>query len=266
MTEHTFGLILTIIMGFGWGSFATMATYRIPRGMPWIGDQPRCFECKHELNIIDYFSLLSYFLLKGKCRHCGVSYECSFSYFITEFAITFLFILTYLEYGFGDLFVLITLLIVAGVILGTVDAEHKKIPAKILVSTMMIGLVYRTFIDQTFYGALYGCISGAVIGVAIRYVYFFIKGQKTIGCDFTKWQHEDRFIGPGFDYVKMLAICGIFLPIHQLLVFTLVCGGLAIIWQLVNPKSLRLGSIMVTGLMFMVIYPQIGDYLLGLLQ
>ena len=36
----------------------------------------------------------------------------------------------YLKYGFGDLFVLVTLLIVGGVILTVVDAENKKIPSR----------------------------------------------------------------------------------------------------------------------------------------
>ena len=261
MTLDTFGLIITIIMGFGWGSFATMATYRIPRGMPWIGDQPRCFSCKHELNLIDYFSLFSYLILRGRCRHCGVKYECSLSYFITEFGITIFFVLCYIKYGFSDLFVLLTLLVVAALILAIVDAEHKKIPAKILVSTMMIALVYRTFVDQTFYGALYGAILGAVLGVSIRFLYFFLIGKKEIGFDYTKWQHEDRFIGPGFDYVKLLAVSGIFLPMHQLIIFTIICGFIAFIWRLISVNSLRLGSIMAVALMFMIIYPELGDFI-----
>lgn len=246
------GLIITIIMGFGWGSFATMATYRIPRGMPWIGDKPRCFTCKAELNLLDYFSIFSYFILRGKCRHCGVKYECSFSYFVTEFAITALFVMCYVKYGFSDLFVLLTLLVVAGVILGIVDAENKFIPSKILISTLIIGLVYRTFVDQTFYGALYSGISGGVLGLAIRHIYFIRKPE--IASDYTKWQHEDRFAGVGFDYVKLLAVCGVFLPLHHLFIFILAAGSVVSLWRLVHKNSLRIGSIMISVLMLMVIY------------
>lgn len=254
--ETIIGLIITIIMGFGWGSFATMATYRIPRGMPWIGDKPRCFMCKHELTIADYFSVFSYFLLKGKCRYCGGKYECNFSYFITEFAITFFFVLCYLKYGFSDLFVLLTLLVVAAVILAVVDAEHKKIPAKILISIMAIGLVYRTFVDATFYGALYGAIAGGIVGLAIRHEYFVLKGQPKIATDYTKWQHEDRFSGPGFDYVKLLAIAGIFLPFSHLALFGAVAGSVILLWQLIHPATLRIGSVMAFTLTVMVIYPE----------
>jgi len=255
--EHIIGLVITIIMGFGWGSFATMATYRIPRGMPWIGDKPRCFNCKAELNILDYFSVFSYLILRGRCRHCKKKYECSFSYFVTEFVITFFFCLCYFKYGFGDLFVLLTLLVVAATILGVVDAENKRIPAKILISTLMIGLVYRTFIDQTFYGALYGGITGGVVGLAIRHVYFSLKGEPQIARDYTKWQHEDRFVGPGFDYVKLLAIVGIYLPLVHLGAFLIIAGTIILLWRIISPRTLRIGSIMITIMTVMVIYADV---------
>ncbi len=249
-----FGIFLTVIMGFGWGSFATMAIYRIPRSMPWIGDKPRCFMCKHELNLIDYFSIVSYFVWRGTCRYCKGKYECSIGYLFTELFITLGFVLCYMKYNFGDMFVLLTSLIVACTILAVVDAEHKKIPAKILISTLLIGAVYRTFLDQTFYGALYGGISGAIIGLAIRHVYFTLKGQKETGWDYTIWQYEDRFAGPGFDYVKMLAIVGVFLPFVLFGKFIVIIGGVCLLWRIVSPGTLRLGTIMASGLVLCTMY------------
>lgn len=263
MFTHTdfFGLFLTTIMGLGWGSFATMAIYRIPLGMPWIGDKPRCFMCKHELNLIDYFSIISYFIWNGTCRYCKGKYECSIGYFLTELFITIGFLLCYMKYGFGDLFVLLTLLIVACTILAVVDATHKKIPAKILISTLIIGIVYRTFLDQTFYGALYGCITAAIIGLAIRHIYFILKGQKEIGSDYRNWQPEDRFAGPGFDYVKMLAVVGVFLPFIPFGIYLITIGTICLLWSLISKKTLRLGAIMATGLVVYVMYPEVVEYI-----
>ncbi len=260
-TETIIGLIITIIMGFGWGSFATMATYRIPRGMPWVGDKPRCFMCKHELNLLDYFSVFSYFILRGKCRHCGGSYECSFSYFITEFAITFFFVLCYIKYGFADVFVLLTLMVVALTILAIVDAEHKRIPSKILISALFIAAIYRTFLDHTFYGALYGGMFGAVIALGIRHLYFTFKNQPEVARDYTQWQHGDRFIGPGFDYIKLLAIVGVFLPLVHLLIYVAITGVIILLWRIISQKTLRIGAIMAVSLALFVIYPQSVDKL-----
>jgi prepilin signal peptidase PulO-like enzyme (type II secretory pathway) len=260
-----FGLLISLIMGLGWGSFATMAVYRLPRGMPWICDQPRCFMCKHELNIIDYFSIISYFVWNGTCRYCKGKYECSIGYLLTELFITIGILLCYMKYGFGDIFVLVTLLVVACTIMAVVDAEHKRIPAKILISTLFIGTVLRVFLDQTFYGALYGGITAGVIGLGIRHVYFIIKGQKEVGYDYTQWKHEDRFAGEGFDYVKLLAIVGVFLPLVHFGAYLINIGSLSLLWYVVHPKSFRLGAIMAAGLAAYVIYPEVIDSSLKIL-
>lgn len=264
MFQYTdfFGVFLTSIMGLGWGSYATMAVYRIPRGMPWIGDKPRCLMCKHELNIIDYFSIVSYFIWRGTCRYCKGKFECNTGYLFTELCITIGFLLCYMKYGFGDMFVLLTLLIVLCTVMAVVDVEHKKIPAKMLISALLLGAIYRTFIDHTFYGALYGGITGGIIGLVIRHWFFILKGQKEIGCDYTQWQHEDRFKGPGFDYVKLLAIVGIFLPIAPFAIYIIDIGSVCFLWYSYFPKSCRPGAIMATGLAIYVMYPGIADSIL----
>jgi prepilin signal peptidase PulO-like enzyme (type II secretory pathway) len=266
MFAHTdlFGIFITIILGLGWGSFATMAVYRIPRGMPWVGDKPRCLSCKHELNIIDYFSIISYFVWHGTCRYCKGKFECNIGYFFTEFFITIGFVLCYMKYGMSDKFVLLTLLIVACTIMAVVDTEHKRIPAKMLISTLLIGALYRTFADQTFYGAIFGGITAGVLGLGIRHIYFILKGQAKIGYDYTQWQHEDRFVGPGFDYVKLLAIVGVFLPLMHLLAFIIIIGCLCLLWRLMHFRSLRIGTIMSTALVLFLLYPEKIDALMSL--
>lgn len=260
MMDSTFliGLLITIVLGFGWGSFATMATYRLPRNMPWIGDKPRCFMCKTPLSILDYFSVFSFFIHRGTCRHCGGKYEENLGYFLTELGITGFLVLAFLQFYFSDWFVLANGVIVGGMILAVIDAQHQKIPAKVLVSMFTLGAIYRTYIDGTFYGLLYGCVLGALVGVTIRYLYFALKGQKQTGIDFTRWQHTDRFSGPGFDYVKLLIIVGGWLPFTHFLVFVMSIGSLILLWSFIHPRSLRIGTLMALGLIVSVIYsPQL---------
>lgn len=227
--------------------------------MPWVGDKPRCLMCKHELNIIDYFSIISYFVWHGTCRYCKGKFECNIGYFFTELFITLGFVLFYMKYGFGDIFVLLTLLVVACTIMAVVDSEHRRIPAKMLISTLLIGSMYRTFVDQTFYGALYGGVIGGVLGLGIRHIYFILKRQPKIGYDYTQWQHDDRFAGPGFDYVKLLAITGVFLPLVHLTAFIVVIGSICLLWRIISPKTLRLGTIIASSLVLFTLYPEIID-------
>jgi prepilin signal peptidase PulO-like enzyme (type II secretory pathway) len=249
------GIIITIVMGLGWGSFATMATYRLPRNMPWIGDKPRCFLCKTPLSIIDYFSIISFFFHRGECRHCHGKYEESIGYFLTELGITILLVLAFLQYHFNEFFVLSTGVIVGGVILAIIDAQHQKIPAKVLISMLLIGAIYRTYLEGTFYGFIYGCAIGALLGVTLRWLYFMAIGKASVGLDFTRWQHHDRFIGKGFDYVKLLAIIGGWLPLPQFGFIIVTCLPIILLWRLIHPASLRIGTILTMALIFTVLYP-----------
>lgn len=248
--------MLVAIIGLGWGSFSTMATYRIPRGMPWIGARPHCNKCKTPLKFIDYCSLISYFSRKGKCRYCGAEYETSISDFCTEFFITALIILAYLQYGLGDMFVIVAHMSVATVILAVVDAEHKQIPVKILISFLLIAVIYRIYVDQHFYGVLFGGGIGLIVGLCARTLYFLSQKRPDIANDYAKYQDNDRFSGLGFDYVKLLGIVGVWLSVSHFIIFSIVLIFTALLWWLFHKKTLRLGTLMVSLLTLMVIYQE----------
>lgn len=250
-----YGLAITIVLGLGWGSFATMATYRLPRNMPWIGDKPRCFSCKTPLTIIDYFSILSYFVHRGTCRHCGIHYEENLGYFLTELLITMLLAFAYITYGFSDYFVLSNGVIVGSVIMATIDAQHQKIPSKVLITMFTIGAIYRTWIDGTFYGVIFGASLAALIAITVRAVYFTLINKRQLALDFTKWQHTDRFDGPGFDYVKLFIILGTFLSTYQLLDVITLYGLLIVLWRIIHPTTLRVGTLLTIGLVQQILYP-----------
>lgn len=248
------GLLLSIILGLGWGSFATMATYRLPRGKPWIGDCPKCLVCGHKLSIIDYFSILSFFVWRGKCRYCKTQFEDNLPYFLTELFITLGIALCYIIYGFSEQFVLISGILIASVILGVIDTTHKVIPAKVLLSLLFIAVIYRQFIEWSFYPIIYAGFMGAIIGLFCRYIYFTIIGQKAIAKDYQQWQEQDRFKGPGFDYVKLLAICAIALTYGNFLLFFILSLVTILAWRLLHARSLRIGAIMVFYLVGILLF------------
>ena len=57
-------------MGAMFGSFYTLAVYRIPRSEDIIKTHSYCPKCRHKLGFLDLIPIFSYIFLKGKCRHC----------------------------------------------------------------------------------------------------------------------------------------------------------------------------------------------------
>ena len=58
-------------MGSFFGSFFTLAVYRIPKREDILFKHSYCPNCNHKLGFFDLFPIVSYLVLKGKCRYCG---------------------------------------------------------------------------------------------------------------------------------------------------------------------------------------------------
>ena len=61
---------IIFITGCFFGSFFTLAVYRIPRKEDILLKHSYCPNCNHKLGFLDLFPILSYIFLKGKCRYC----------------------------------------------------------------------------------------------------------------------------------------------------------------------------------------------------
>lgn len=64
-------VFLLVIFGLLVGSFLSAYTYRLPLGKSVRSGRSRCPSCKGIINWYDNIPLLSFLLLKGKCRRCG---------------------------------------------------------------------------------------------------------------------------------------------------------------------------------------------------
>ena len=62
--------IIIFMMGITFGSFYTLAVYRIPKGEDITHTHSYCPNCNHKLNFFDLIPIFSYIFLGGKCRYC----------------------------------------------------------------------------------------------------------------------------------------------------------------------------------------------------
>jgi len=70
MTHEWLICLLGFIFGIQFGSFATMASYRVPRGEDIIFTPSHCPKCNSRLHILDLFPIFSWLCFWGKCRYC----------------------------------------------------------------------------------------------------------------------------------------------------------------------------------------------------
>src|SRR6516225_5633399 len=99
MDSNVFGVvgIFFVILGLLLGSFANLLIYRLPLNKPWAWDRSRCSKCQRTIPWYDNIPVLSWFILRGKCRQCKAPY--SFRYVIVEALTGLLFGLAYWYYG-----------------------------------------------------------------------------------------------------------------------------------------------------------------------
>ena len=89
---NIFFYIIIFIIGTLFGSFYTLAVYRIPKRQDILYTHSYCPNCNHKLGLLDLFPIFSYIFLRGKCRYCKT--KISFLYPILELSTWLLFFLT----------------------------------------------------------------------------------------------------------------------------------------------------------------------------
>mgnify|MGYP004601169415 CR=1 FL=1 len=156
---NIFLYIIIFIMGTLFGSFYTLAVYRIPREIDIIKTHSFCPNCNHKLGFLELIPVWSYLLLGGKCKNCRQKIRPR--YFILEFLSGLAFILiayclkidaynmqisTIIKFAFIALY-LVAIFIIAGI-----DKEYRKIERSVLYYGLMVSccyIIYLCIIGQT---------------------------------------------------------------------------------------------------------------------
>jgi leader peptidase (prepilin peptidase) / N-methyltransferase len=172
------------------GSFLNVVAYRLPRGESLVTPGSRCPGCEHPVRPYDNVPVLSWLVLRGRCRDCGE--PISARYPIVE-ALT------------GALYVAVVVLhhddvtqVVLGLVLVTflvpltlIDLETLTLPDRLTAPAAVLGLVLGTALDPG--GEVERLIAAGAAGA-----FFFVAWYVKPG-------------GMGFGDVKLVAVLGLFL-------------------------------------------------------
>lgn len=219
------GILFSIILGLGFGSYATMAVYRLPRGEPWIGLKPRCLACEHVLLLSDFFPIVSWFRRSSGCKYCGAPIELKTVYVWVEVAVLLLCIASFLTFGFSEIYLLMIGLSIALVVLVAADIDMAIIPNTVLTTLLVLGVAYRLIQESTIYAILIPAMIALVVGTIVRYSYYRSKGEEEVATDFMCHGTHARFDGPGFSYVKLYTILAIWVGVEQLGLMTAIAAA-----------------------------------------
>lgn len=96
------------VIGTLFGSFFSLATYRLPRHQDIVFKRSYCPNCNHNLGFFDLIPVLSYLFCGGKCRYCKK--KISPRYIILEITNGVLFLSLYLIFGYTIKLMIICLL------------------------------------------------------------------------------------------------------------------------------------------------------------
>lgn len=170
-----FGLF-AFIWGLCIGSFANVCIYRMPMGRSIVIPRSHCPHCDTLIAWFDNIPLLSFVLLRGRCRACRE--RIAGRYFIIELLTGFLFFLIWRKYGL-DFNTLIYWMVVAALIIGTfVDFDHMIIPDQITIGGIFAGLAISFIYPRLHGGAsMSEGFKAAFIGMLVGVFSLWIVGE-----------------------------------------------------------------------------------------
>jgi len=141
------------------GSFLNVVIFRIPKEESIISPPSSCGTCGTRLGAIDLVPILSYVILRGRCRHCGA--KISARYPMVELLTGFLFVLLFWRYGLSVEFAKYATLSCILVCVAFIDMDHRIIPDRLNLFGLAAAIIFL-FIssDLTPLDAFYGFLAG----------------------------------------------------------------------------------------------------------
>ena len=204
-------VVLVGILGSLIGSFLNVVVYRVPAGKSIVHPPSACPNCGAGIRPWDNIPVLSWLILRGKCRDCGNPISVRYPLVEAATAVVFAGVAWWLAPMIGEAFAASSVpLIVAsilelvaflyfaaiGVALLLIDLDTRKLPDVIVLPSYIVGIVLLAAVSLLRWD--FGPLIVAGIGLAALWVFYFALAVIKPG-------------GMGFGDVKLSGVIGLYL-------------------------------------------------------
>lgn len=198
-----FGFVLGTIVG----SFLNVCIHRIPQGKSIVAPPSHCPRCKTPIRFYDNIPLVSFIILKGRCRKCEA--PISLRYPLVEFLMGLFSLILLLRFGISTLYLIYLAFFAFLTLVSFIDLPLRIIPDVISLPGIIIGLIISFLHPQmSVKDSLMGVLLGGGSLYAVASIYHIITKREGMG---------------GGD-VKLLAMIGAFIGWKGVL-FTILCSS-----------------------------------------
>lgn len=196
--EITPAAILAGLFGLFVGSFVNVLIYRIPRGEEWVKTPSHCAACGQRLVWYELVPVVSWLMLRGKCRICGL--PISPRYPAVELFQALLWLVCAQVFGQIVFLAVALMLSTCLLALSVIDWKTKEIPDGFALVLLAAGLLWNGYLFSIGIGFPVGNLTGFFAGsLPLLLIAILTKG------------------GMGGGDIKLMAVCGLLLGWRKIL-------------------------------------------------
>jgi len=198
--------VMFAVIGLCVGSFLNVVVYRLPLGMNLAKPDSHCPNCKNHIAWYDNIPILSYLILRGKCRHCKL--PISPRYIFVEFINGMLWLASVFAFYEKGIWYIIACALFLSILLtmSLCDLENLFIPDTLQIALAIVA-IGAIFADNIGYEQK---LIGLAVGGGFFLIFYFLA--------FIMFGRE----GLGFGDVKLMAGVGLFLGWKNVIVGVII--------------------------------------------
>lgn len=205
-----FVLTVAAVFGLAVGSFLNVCIFRVPRDLSVVRPRSFCPSCEMPVAWYDNFPVLSYLLLRGRCRHCKNSFGLPYLFVEITTAVTFVAVVSI--YGVSVAAAKWIIYECVLIILFWTDWQERILPDEFTIGGSIVGLLFALLVHvRSLFGEIFlsqhgwrtQSLANAIVGGLFASLPMWLLAllyQKLRGRE-----------GLGFGDVKLLLLLGIFL-------------------------------------------------------